>query len=425
MRILHTGDWHIGKRLERFSRLAEQEEVLREIVTIADREKVDLVLVAGDLFDTANPGSEAQELLYRTLEELSAGGRRAVVAIAGNHDSPDRVEAPEVLARRHGIALVGYPFTSPPLFETAHGVRVSASAEGFLELNLPATGPAPVRILTTPYANEYRLRQLLLAEGDERDEAERRSAQSLQEILHTRWKATLAQYCRGEGINLLVAHLLFAVDPLDPPEEPDGERPIAHVGGAPALAASAIPAEIQYTACGHLHRHHSLSGFPSVVYSGSPLAYSFSEAGQEKSVTIVDLEPLGQLGAEPSITTIPLTAGRPLLRKRASSVGEALEWLTAHQEALVELTLVLPEYLSGEERRALHQAHSGIVVIIPILSGGEDAVGTSGEVPLRDPTADVESLFEQFFRDRHGVPPDEALRALFAEVLSVREEDTE
>lgn len=425
MRILHTGDWHIGKRLERFSRLEEQEEVLQEIVAIADRERVDLVLIAGDLFDSANPGSEAQELLYRTLEELSAGGRRAVVAIAGNHDSPDRVEAPDVLARRHGIVLAGYPFTRPPLFETTHGVRVSRAGEGFLELNLPATGSVPVRILTTPYANEYRLRQLLLTDDDDGDERERRSAETLQEILRDHWQATLTQYCREEGINLLTAHLLFAADPLAPPEEPEGERPIAHVGGAPALAAAAIPSGVQYTACGHLHRRQSIPGFPSVVYSGSPLAYSFSEAGQEKSVTIVELEPHGRLGSEPTITAVALTAGRPLLRKRAHSVGEALQWLGEHQEALVELTLVLPDYLSGEDRRALHRSHPGIVVIIPVLAGGEGTIGSSEEAPLRDPAADVESLFEQFFRDRHGAPPDEALRTLFREVLSAGGEDAQ
>ena len=114
MKILHTADWHIGKRLDRFSRIEEQRAVLAEISAIAAREKVDLCLVAGDLYDTVNPGSEAEELLYRGLTDLSGGGARPVIAIAGNHDSPDRINAPDVLAREQGIILIGYPAASDP-----------------------------------------------------------------------------------------------------------------------------------------------------------------------------------------------------------------------------------------------------------------------------------------------------------------------
>ena len=99
MKILHTADWHLGKRLDRFDRLPEQKQVLEEIIEIANRENPDVVLVAGDLFDTFNPPVEAVELLYRTLRQLSADGKRAVIAIAGNHDSPERVEVPDIFAR--------------------------------------------------------------------------------------------------------------------------------------------------------------------------------------------------------------------------------------------------------------------------------------------------------------------------------------
>src|SRR5690606_20256230 len=109
MKILHTGDWHLGKRLDHFSRLDEQRAVLSEICEIADKEKVDAVIVAGDLFDAFNPPVEAMELLYRTLRKLSHEGRRPVIAIAGNHDSADRIDAPDTLARECGILFIGYP----------------------------------------------------------------------------------------------------------------------------------------------------------------------------------------------------------------------------------------------------------------------------------------------------------------------------
>ena len=109
MRILHTADWHLGKKLDFFSRLEEQREVMDEICQIADREEADLVVVSGDLYDTFNPPIEATELLYKTLKRLTNNGKRPVIAIAGNHDSPDRVDSPDPLARECGIFFFGQP----------------------------------------------------------------------------------------------------------------------------------------------------------------------------------------------------------------------------------------------------------------------------------------------------------------------------
>ena len=109
MKILHTADWHLGKRLDGFSRFDEQVAVLNEIITIANEKNVDLILIAGDLFDAFNPPVEAVELFYKTLKNLSNNGKRPVVAIAGNHDSPDRINAPNPLAKECGIILIGHP----------------------------------------------------------------------------------------------------------------------------------------------------------------------------------------------------------------------------------------------------------------------------------------------------------------------------
>ncbi len=124
MKILHTSDWHLGKRLENFSRLEEQQAVLNEICEIADNENVDAVLVAGDLFDTFNPPTEAVDLFYKTLKRLTNGGKRPVIAIAGNHDSPDRIEAPDPLARECGIIFTGYPNSVVPEFELETGLKI-------------------------------------------------------------------------------------------------------------------------------------------------------------------------------------------------------------------------------------------------------------------------------------------------------------
>src|SRR5690606_13942956 len=103
LKILHTADWHLGKRLQEFSRLEEQREVLDEIVKIADQTAADLILVAGDILDSFNPSHEAVELLFKTLRRLSNEGRRPIIAISGNHDSPQFIAAPDPLARELGI----------------------------------------------------------------------------------------------------------------------------------------------------------------------------------------------------------------------------------------------------------------------------------------------------------------------------------
>lgn len=112
MKILHTSDWHIGKNLESYSRLEEQEEFLKEICELCEKENVDAILLAGDIFDTFNPSSKALELFYKYSKKLSREGGCPLIAIAGNHDSPERIEAPEPLARECGIILLGYPDSS-------------------------------------------------------------------------------------------------------------------------------------------------------------------------------------------------------------------------------------------------------------------------------------------------------------------------
>ena len=137
MKILHTSDWHLGKKLERFSRVDEQKNVMEEIVRIADEENVDAILIAGDLFDTGNPPVEAVELYYRTLIQLSKKGVRPVIAIAGNHDSPERIEAPDPLARECGILFVGNPDTCPPVFTVSDtGLTLINTQEGYAEFRI-------------------------------------------------------------------------------------------------------------------------------------------------------------------------------------------------------------------------------------------------------------------------------------------------
>ncbi|WP_320113262.1 exonuclease subunit SbcD [Draconibacterium orientale] len=407
MKILHTSDWHLGKKLDDFSRMEEQQAVLQEICEIADHEQADAVFVAGDLFDTFNPPTEAVDLLYKTLKRLTNNGRRPVIAIAGNHDSPDRIEAPDPLARECGIIFAGYPNSRIAPFELDSGLKVLSSEDGFLEVQLPET-TVPLRILLTPYANEYRLRTCLEVENSE-DE--------LRAVLQKKWETLAEQYCDDKGVNMLVSHLFMVRKGDELPEEPEDEKPILHVGGAQAVYTENIPAKIQYTALGHLHRMHRVDNNSNpVYYSGSPLSYSFAEANQKKYVLLVDAEP----GQNAAVRKIELNSGKRLLRKRAEGMEDAIQWLSDNQDALVELTLVTETYLNATDRKQLNKAHAGIVSIIPEVTNPDNLVGNQQK--QIDLSRSMEELFRDYFMHEKGQEPNDDLKNLFNEILAEEEQ---
>ena len=407
MKLLHTSDWHLGKRLEDFSRIEEQQLVLQEICDIADLEQVHAVIVSGDLFDTFNPPTEAVDLFYKTLKRLTNNGKRPVIAIAGNHDSPDRIEAPDPLARECGIIFTGFPNSVVPTFELESGLKVLQSTEGFLELRIPGTSE-PLRLLLTPYANEFRLKTFL---GHEDSEEE------LRILLQDKWKELATKYCDDCGINILATHLFVMKNGGDQLEEPADEKPILHVGGAQIIYSANIPTQIQYTALGHLHRMNKIDSAPCpVYYSGSPLSYSFAEANQKKYVLLIDAQP----GEEAHVREVELTKGRKLLRKRAEGIEEALEWLSENPDCLVELTMVTETYLTAHDRKRLGGAHNGIVTIIPEV---KNATGmSSGSKKNIDLSKNMEELFADYFMHTKGQAPNAELMDLFTELLAENEE---
>ena len=406
MKILHTADWHIGKKLDQYPRLEEQRLVLAEICEIAERENVDAVIVAGDLFDNFNPSSEATELLYTTLHRLSANGTRAVVAIAGNHDSPERIQVPDALARVCGIIFVGFPNTEVTKFCTQGKVEVLRSDKGFMELSLP-NSDFPLRIIHTPYANEQRLKTFLGIEDSE---------DALRDHLQSHWQQLADQYLDDKGFNLLATHLYVMKkgDP-HPEEEPEEERPILHIGGAQAIYTENFPKQVHYVALGHLHRYHSVDKNPPVVYSSSPLAYSFSEANQNKQVVLIEAAPGKLISYKP----IELKQGKKLKRGKFESVDDAVTWLQENENDLVEITIVSDNYLEAADKKRLSEAHSGLIQIIPQIRRINEAE-QAAEIDL---SLSIEKLFGEYFKSKNkGQDPSEGLMEVLREVLGAEEE---
>lgn len=400
MKILHTADWHLGKRLDRFSRLEEQALVMDEIIQIADDQRVDLVIIAGDLFDQFNPGIEAVELFYKTLKRLSLNGKRPVIAIAGNHDSPNLIDAPDPLARECGIILIGHPQSRVTPFQLDHFTIVN-SVEGLIELQL-SHFDFPIRIMHIPYANEVRLKEYF---GENKEE-------ELNNILAENWKNLADEFCDPKGVNILTAHLYINKRGTVLLEEPEGEKPIK-VGAADLIYSDIIPDQIQYTALGHLHNFQNIgTGEKPVVYSSSPLCYSFSEAGQTKYVNIIEASPDQKVSFE----RIPLKNGKPLIRKTFNSVENTVQWLQENPNTLVELTLESETFLKAEERKQIYQSHHGIVYLIPKVKNHDMNENRIHHINLNQ---DIQSLFKDYFKSKNeGQEANEDLMNLFNEILN-------
>ena len=406
MKILHTADWHLGKKLDRFSRIEEQRAVMEEIVQIADTQKVDVVIIAGDLFDNFTPNTDAIELFYKTVKQLSLGGRRPVVAISGNHDAPKLIDAPDPLARECGIFLIGQPYALVTPIET-QDFKITHSSAGFIELQLTSF-PYPLRIIHTAYANEPRLRQEL--EGDKQI--------AINQFLSDKWQALAQKYCDSKGVNILTAHLFMNPKNGEFLEEPEGERPI-RIGNADMIYTNAIPPQVQYTALGHLHGFKNIGNEEKpIVYASSPLCYSFSEAGEQKYVAIIEAEPNKAV----HFSKIPLTQGKPLVRKQFASIEAATSWLKENPNTWVELTLELKEYLRAEDRKRLYNTHEGIVFLIPKLLLDTEHT-PSAELSLQDINFEnITSLFVSYFRYKNGgIAPNEEILNLFHEAINTQD----
>ena len=286
MRFLHTSDWHVGKTLKGYDRLPEQREVLAEIVRIAAERQVDAVLVAGDLYETATPGAEAQQLVVRTLLALRDTGAR-VVAIAGNHDHAPTLDAYRPLAGAAGITLVG---------------RVRRPADGGVIAFDTADG-TPVRIAAVPFLSQrYAVRAAQLLEQTPAENTAGYDAWVRGVV------RSLAAGFAPDAVNVVLAHLTVTGAAMGGGERQSQSIFEYHV------PASAFPPDTHYVALGHLHRRQSVPAPCPVHYSGSPLRIDFGEVESTPAVLIVDAVP----GVPARITDVPITTARALRTVRGS-----------------------------------------------------------------------------------------------------------
>ncbi len=377
MKVLHTSDWHIGKRLLGRERLPEQREALGEIASVCDKEAVDLVLVAGDVFDTYLPSAEAEDLFYEKIKEI-AGENRAVLVISGNHDDNVRLAAATSLCEPQGIYIYGNYGYVPKI----GGDRRVSVAEAGTNHIVFAKGEEKVYCNVLPYPNETRLKE------------DKNQNESFFDKMG-RWIAA-GQESNKEGYpSVFLSHLFIAGGKVS-----EGERDI-DLGGARAVPLSLLP-RCDYAALGHLHRRQHFKN--NVRYSGSILQYAFDEAGAEKSVVVFDIGKEGVSG----LHEVPLRSGRQLVRLQARGVGEAEALLRRYENCFAELTIYLSEPLSSAQVKQLKEANEGLLSIVPEIGGGEFALPQGSRKQL----SSLE-LFSEFYKSRYSEAPSDELKELF------------
>ncbi|MGY1673517.1 exonuclease SbcCD subunit D [Geodermatophilus sp. SYSU D00710] len=373
MRLLHTSDWHIGRSLHGADLLAEQEAVLSGLADVVAAERVDAVVVAGDVYDRAVPSADAQAVLDAVVARLVGAGA-AVVLTPGNHDSARRLSTFSGLLTRSGVHFrtTTGGLDEPVLLSDAHG---------------------DVAVYGLPYLEpELARHELGLREA--------RSHEAVLRAAMDRVRADL--FLRPGTRSVVLAHAFVGGGVAS-----DSERDIC-VGGVDLVPASVFDG-VDYVALGHLHRPQSLSD--RLRYSGSPLPYSFGEAGQDKQVWLVDLDAGGLAG----VRAVPLPLPRAL--RVLSGTLEELLADPAHaaaEEAFVSAHLTDPVRPTDPMRklrtRFPHCVHLE-------WSGGGTPDGRSYQERLRG-RGDLDVAGEFVSHVRGGVAATSAERHLLGRALA-------
>ena len=400
MRILHTSDWHLGKLLEGNSRLNEQEKFINDFTNIVKGNNVDMVIIAGDIYDTSNPPAKAEALFCKALEDISDGGKRCVVVIAGNHDNPDRLTSVIPLASDNGIIILGTP-QDVPITGKFPGFEIVNSKESYFEVQIKGETAC---VIALPYPSEKRLNDIIFESFDEK-EMQRSYSEKIKDIL-----GKLSKNYREDTINILTSHLY-----VNGGETCSSERPI-QLGGSLAVNLSDIPDTVQYTALGHLHRAQKM-GNRNVYYSGSPIQYSESEIGYSKLCYLVDIK----ANEDPKVKQIYINNYKPIEVWKCNSIEEATERCreNSERECYCYIKIKTDRVISQLEMKEMHDYKKDIISITPEMEKSDEEEAEYESIESKS----MKELFEDFYKHEKGIEADKELVEMFLKIAEGSDED--
>lgn len=362
MKILHTGDWHIGKLVHGIHMTEDQRYLLRQLIALIEQEKPEVLIIAGDLYDRSVPPVEAVDLLDETLSEIVLRQKTKIIVIAGNHDSPDRVGFASQLLRDKGLYISGN------LLKTIEPIII---ADAF----------GPVHFYPIPFTEPAIAKEL---HGDETITSH-----------DLAMKAMLDTISQDTSVkrSVCIAHaFVMGTEAL---ETSESERPLS-IGGSEYVSVDYFN-RFNYTALGHLHGPQKVKN-AHIRYSGSLLKYSFSEALQKKSVALVTMDAEGNTEVELKELQ-PLRDMRVIKGKLENLLDKAVygdtntdDYIMAIltdrgelMDAIGKLRAVYPNILRIEKEQFLREA-------------GESITSASREFAQKNPL----ELFAEFYENASG-----------------------
>ena len=388
MKILHTADWHIGQRLHERQRTDEHEQFLNWLLNKIQVHQVELLLVSGDIFDTALPSSESTNLYYRFLYRLFDETDAYTVITAGNHDSPRHLEAPREFLEMGRIYVIG-----------------TAEEPTKCVVTIPPDGPL-IAVAAVPFFSESDLRHLSYETEVDRNERYRERFKA--------FYADCVSLMPTELPKILMGHLFVQGGQVG-----DSERNV-QIGGATATHASDFPKEVSYVALGHLHRPQTIKGteYP-VRYSGSPIPLRFNETDYRKVVYLLELSEGGTFIRDEEIE-IPIFKELCTVEGDETSVisdAMAGDWNGKYIQ--VKLKLTAPRVGISDEIRQAFGNRGGEVLSVEL----ELPEATEGPKISVEDMKRPEEIFEQFHRAKFdGEPPDDTLMQTFKELVEMVED---
>ena len=384
MRFLHTADWHLGRTMRGKSRASEFEAVLAELVEIAKAERVDAMLVCGDIWDTASPAPESDRLLNEVLREFIGLGV-AVVLIAGNHDSARKLDALGRLSELLGVQTQAF---------------VRRPDEGGI-LTVTA-GDETARIAAIPWVQEGRVIDAVEVLGLAHEQLES-YAQRTAELYRAMCEPFSGREAAGT-INILAGHLFVDGAVL---AAVDGSERLLHIGQAYGVSPAALPSTPQYIALGHIHQPQEvLSTAAPAAYSGSLLQLDFGEREQQKVVRIIEAHP----GLPVEQHAVPITKGRRLVEVRGT-LDEIIAQAGDVADAYVRVVLDVDRPQPGLAQRVREAIPTAVDVRLDYPQTAE-ATPQPGLAQLSP-----RDLFARYYQSQHGTAPAAELVALFSELL--------
>ena len=382
MKLFHLSDLHIGRQLQMYSLVEAQKNVFDQILRAITDEKPDAVLIAGDVYDKSVPSSEAFDLLNELLVQLSEIEPAVpVLIISGNHDNNLRLNYASHFMEKNKIFIAA----NPPQKKDEHLKKVTLQDE-YGEVNiylLPFTRPADVRNL---YGDEREIRDFndavaALIERENIDYSER---------------------------NILVSHQFYVADGKEP-ERRDSEMRYISVGGLDSVDISHVE-KFDYVALGHIHSAQKV-GMEHIRYCGTPIKYSVSEAGDNKSITIVEL---GEKNTEPVISYLSL-AMKPDVVKLRGTLQEVIDMADAElKKSYVHITLT-DEECGFRPKDSLMEYFDNIVEVV--IDNRRTRAELSNDMEATE-NISPETAFVNFYQEMNGQPMSDAEKKLLMDVIS-------